>query len=120
MAQHTEVVLVDDLDGGPADETVTFSLDGTAYEIDLGFKNAAKLRDLLGTYVGAARKAGRPASARGRRGRVARARTTTPTPAAETGYSSADIRSWAREQGLAVNARGRIPAEVVAAFEAAP
>jgi hypothetical protein len=55
MAQKVQVVLVDDLDNGPADETVTFSLDGVSYEIDLSHDNAAKLRDVLATYVGHAR-----------------------------------------------------------------
>ena len=45
MAQKVEVLLVDDIDGGEADETVSFSIDGTSYEIDLSKKNAAKLRD---------------------------------------------------------------------------
>ena len=52
MAQKVQVVLVDDLDGGTADETVTFSLDGVSYEIDLTHDNAARLRDLLAPYVG--------------------------------------------------------------------
>ena len=46
MAQQVQVVLVDDLDGGKAAETVSFALDGVSYEIDLSAKNAAKLREL--------------------------------------------------------------------------
>ena len=56
MAQKVQVILVDDVDGGPADETVSFSLDGVSYEIDLSTKNAAAFRDSLAQYVGTARK----------------------------------------------------------------
>ena len=47
MAQKVQVLLVDDLDGGEASETVTFALDGTSYEIDLSGKNADELRDVF-------------------------------------------------------------------------
>ncbi|HEY3001149.1 MAG TPA: Lsr2 family protein [Kribbellaceae bacterium] len=105
MAQRVQVVLEDDLDGGKADETVTFGLDGTSYEIDLSKKNAAKLRDSLAQYVGAGRKVSgrRTAGGRGRgRGR--------------SGSDSADIRAWAKEQGYEVSERGRISAEIRAAY----
>jgi Lsr2 len=107
MAQRVQVVLEDDLDGGKADETVTFGLDGTTYEIDLSKKNAAKLRDALGAYVGAGRRvAGRRGGGRGRgRGRSA--------------SDSADIRAWARANGYEVSERGRISAEVREAYNAA-
>jgi len=104
MAQKVQITLVDDLDGRPADETVSFALDGSAYEIDLSAANAAALRDALATYVAHARRArggGRRRNGRGGAGR------------------SAQIRAWARSQGIAVNERGRIPADVVARFEAA-
>src|SRR3954466_14011530 len=77
MAQRVQVVLEDDLDGGKADETVLFGLDGTTYEIDLSKKNAAKLRDALGGYVGSARRvSGRRGGGvrRGGRGRPWRGR----------------------------------------------
>ena len=35
MAQKVRIILEDDLDGGPADETIRFGLDGAHYEIDL-------------------------------------------------------------------------------------
>jgi hypothetical protein len=107
MAQKVQVTLVDDLDGTTtADETVSFALDGQAYEIDLTSANAAKLRDALAPYVGSARKAG------GRAGRSARR-------AARGGDSRvAEIRAWAKAQGLAVNERGRIPADIVAKYDA--
>jgi hypothetical protein len=105
MAQKVQVVLIDDIDGGPADETVRFALDGASYEIDLSVANAARLRNSVAEFVGHARKAaGRPATRR---------------PRGAGGGRSAEIRSWAREKGLPVNERGRIPADLVAKFEAA-
>ncbi len=109
MAKKTVVYLQDDLDGGKADETVSFSLDGVAYEIDLSAKNAGKLRDQLAGYVGAARRTG---------GRSVRGRGR---PAARSGgpASTADVRAWAREQGLDVSERGRIPAAIAEQYEKA-
>ena len=107
MAQKIHIVLEDDLDGSKADETVTFGLDGTSYEIDLNKKNAAALREALATYVGHGRKVGSGP----RRGRKA---------AASTGGTSArEIRDWARSNGFTVPDRGRVSAEVRQAFEAA-
>lgn len=109
MAQKVQVFLVDDLDGGEAEETVTFGLDGTVYEIDLSAGNAAKLREALTPFVDAARKApakGRPAARRG---------TSRNAPSRER---SAEIRAWAKAAGKPVNERGRIPAKIVAEYEA--
>lgn len=108
MAQRVQVVLEDDLDGGKADETITFGLDGTTYEIDLSKKNAAKLRDALAGYVGAARRVS------GRRGGGSRARGR-----GRSSSDSADIRAWAKEHGYDVSERGRISAEVRAAYNEA-
>lgn len=105
MAQKVQVVLVDDLDGGAADETVSFALDGVSYEIDLSSANAAKLRDDLSSWVGHARRVG-GRSRSGRKGGRA------------SGGESAAIRAWARSNGYTVNERGRIPAEVKAAYDA--
>nr|WP_281168161.1 Lsr2 family protein [Sporichthya polymorpha] len=104
MAQKTLVILEDDLDGGEAAETVSFSLDGVAYEIDLSAKNAAKLRDAMALYVGSARRVG---------GRAARGKAKARTGNART----ADIREWARTNGLDVSERGRIPASIVEQYE---
>lgn len=109
MAQRT--VLVDDLDGGDAAETLVFALDGTSYEIDLNEENAGKLRDDLATWI----SHGRPQSGGVRRGRVAGRR-----PGARgSGLDNAAIRSWARETGYNVSDRGRIPAEIVEAYNSA-
>jgi len=107
MATKTKVVLVDDLTGDPADTTVKFSLDKTAYEIDLSNDNAAELRQTFSRYVNAARKA--PGGGR-------RAVTGQPSFA---GYDPAAVRAWANGQGIEVNARGRIKADVVEQFRAA-
>ena len=105
MAQRVHVVLVDDIDGSDAGETVTFGLDGSTYEIDLNEKNATALREALAPYVGHAR----PVS--GRSGRRA-AKTAGVAPASE-------IRAWARENGFDVPERGRVAAEVREAYAAA-
>jgi hypothetical protein len=104
MAQKVTVELEDDLDGGPADETVRFEFDGTGYEIDLNKKNAKAFRKQLAPFIEHARKAGR--GQRRPRTQSARRRST-------------DIRAWAKEQGIAVSERGRIPASVVERYEAA-
>jgi hypothetical protein len=108
MAQRVHVVLVDDIDGSDATETVSFGLDGAAYDIDLNEKNAAALRDALAPYVGHARRSG------GTR----RARKAAAAPAGN-GPSAAEIREWARANGHDVPDRGRVSAEVRRAYDAA-
>jgi hypothetical protein len=109
MAQKVQVILVDDIDGGTAEETVSFSLDGVSYEIDLSRANAAKLRDSFAPYVGTARRVGgRAATGRGRGRRSGGGDSRT-----------AEIRAWARDNGQKVNERGRIAADVVAAYDKA-
>ncbi len=105
MAQRVNVILVDDLNGEDAAETVTFGLDGVNYEIDLSDDNAARLRSVLSTYVEAGRKVG------GRRRKGQRGATG--------GTSASDIRQWARENGWDVPERGRVAAEVREAYAAA-
>lgn len=115
MAQKVQVLLVDDVDGGEAAETVTFGLDGTSYEIDLSSKNADGLRDALAKYVGAARKAGRGTPARSTSG----SRSRGGGSAAIDRDQAAAIRSWAKKQGLKVSDRGRIPASIIEQYNAA-
>ena len=107
MAQRVTVALQDDLDGGPAAETMRFGFDGTGYEIDLSEKNAAAFRKQLAPYLEHARKARRAAPSR-RAGRTAASR-----------QRSGDIRAWAKAQGLAVSERGRMPASVIEQYHAA-
>ena len=108
MAQKVQVLLVDDIDGGEASETVSFALDGNNYEIDLSGKNASEMRDSFAKYVGAARKIGRSASTSGRSGR-----RSSGTSTAMDRDQAAAIRSWAKKQGLKVSDRGRIPATII-------
>jgi hypothetical protein len=104
MARRTVVTLEDDLDGGPADETLRFGVDGSDYEIDLNTKNAATLHKLLAPFVQHARKAGSTA--------------LRPVRTAASRRRSADIRVWARDQGIDLSDRGRIPSSVVDKYEA--
>jgi hypothetical protein len=106
MAQKVTVELEDDLDRGPADETVRFGVDGSEYEIDLSTKNAAAFRRKLAPFLEHARKVGR--GQRRRPGRTTASRDR-----------SGGIRAWAKGQGIAVSERGRIPASVVEQYEAA-
>jgi hypothetical protein len=113
MARKVEVQLIDDLDGSQAEESITFTVDGTSYEIDLSKKNAAKLRSGLEPYVAVARKLGRTSTRR--------------TPAALSrgrGAAQSDreqnqaIREWAQRKGLDVSPRGRISRSVIEQYEA--
>lgn len=108
MAQKVQVLLLDDLDGGEADETVTFALDGKTYEIDLTTDNADKLRGLLEPYVKSGRRTGGRAGGRGK-------------SRASSGGSqdTAAIRAWAKANGYEVNDRGRVPASIREAYEKA-
>ena len=107
MAQRVNIILVDDIDGSDATETVTFGLDGTTYEIDLNDANAAALREALSGYVGHARKV-----SGGRRGR----RTSSSSG---TSSNTRAVRDWARENGYEVSDRGRISADIQQAYDAA-
>ena len=104
MAQRVQIVLEDDLDGGTADETVAFSLDGAEYEIDLSSTNANGLREALAPWLGHARKVG------GRRRRGTKSAASS---------STSDIRAWAVANGHDVSSRGRVSAEVRAAYDKA-
>lgn len=114
MARRIVHQLVDDLDGTILEvgegETVRFSLDGTAYEIDLTDQNAAALRDSLAPYVSAARSI---SSSRGASSEAGRRRRRP----GQQDYSA--VRTWAKENGYQVSERGRVPASVIEAYEAA-
>ena len=111
MAQKVQVLLVDDVDGGEASETVSFSLDGVSYEIDVSEKNAGKLRDALAPWVGHARRVGGRSGGSGGSG-SGRARGNSK-------HDLSDVRSWARENGFQVSDRGRVSSEVITAYEKA-
>lgn len=105
MAQRVEIVLVDDVDGGAADETVAFQLDGSEYEIDLSRSNAADLRSTIEKWSIHARKVG---------GRSARRMKRT-----SLGPSSQAIRIWAQAHGYQLANRGRVPGSIQAAYREA-
>ena len=114
MAQQTTVRFIDDLDGSDAAGTFDFAIDGRQYQIDLSDENAAKLRDALAPFVGAARKAGGRA-----RGRAVRQTAVADKPARSNREQTAAIRDWARANGHQVNDRGRISKSVMDAYQAA-
>jgi hypothetical protein len=115
MAQKVQVTLIDDLDGSMAEETVTFGLDGQILEIDLSANNAGVLRDILGDYVKAGRKVSTAAKA-GRKTSLA-AKVSAGTVRADREQMSA-MREWGRRNGYDLKERGRIPREVVDAYQA--
>ncbi|PRZ11725.1 histone-like nucleoid-structuring protein Lsr2 [Nesterenkonia sandarakina] len=94
MAQKVEVVLVDDLDGSEAKETVTFGLDARFYEVDLSDDNAKELRETLKKYI--------------RKGRA----IAPPSPQNE----ARQIRDWAVKNGHQVSSRGRLHRDIVEAY----
>ena len=109
MAQKVQTFLIDDLDGSEAEGTVLFGLDGVHYEIDLSTDNAKDLRTALARYTDAGRKVTGTARRAGQNGRKA--------PAAS--ISSTEVRTWAKAQGLELKERGRIPAGILAQYQAA-
>lgn len=119
MAQRVTVALVDDLDGGVADETVAFGLDGVWYEIDLSTDNAETMRNRLTDFVEAARRVRHPKNAN----RAPVGKTTTPTgkrrdwplgrPERLTSELAVRIREWAARKGIPLNPLGRFPDKVV-------
>lgn len=105
VASSVRVIITDDLDGSPDAETVSFALDGTTYEIDLGKENLAKFEALFAPYIQAARRVS------------GRSRRSAPRPG--RGLDRASVRAWAKEQGLQVSERGRISAEIMQRYDAA-
>ncbi|GGH64254.1 histone-like nucleoid-structuring protein Lsr2 [Rothia aerolata] len=113
MAQKVKIILEDDLDGGPAEETVRFGLDGGHYEIDLSSANAARLRDAI-----------RPFAAKARRVQGANRTPGRPSGAKNTGSAkrnpdTALIRQWAKDNGYEVSDRGRIHQDIQDKYYAA-
>lgn len=106
MAQKVMVSLEDDIDGSPAAETLHFGLAGVDYEIDLSEQHASAFRQQLGPFVEHARRAGKGKVRSAVRSTSNRQRTT-------------EIRTWAREHGVAISERGRIAASVIEQYEAA-
>jgi hypothetical protein len=107
MAQKVQTLFVDDIDGGNAEGTVRFALDGTDYEIDLSAAHTAELRQALASYISHARRLG-SATRRAPRGR-----------ATAQAFDTHKVREWAKASGIDIKERGRVPADVVAKYKAA-
>jgi hypothetical protein len=105
VAQRTQILYVDDIDGGEAEGTIRFGVDGAEYEIDLSKEHAEQFAKAVSPYVAAARKV--PAVRRAGRGsRPAR-------------HNQSAVREWAKAQGMKVSDRGRIPSDILAKYEGA-
>jgi len=108
MTQQIQTLFIDDIDGGAAEGAIRFALDGTDYGIDLNAKHSEEPRGALRKYVDHARKVGgtarRPGTRSGRR-----------TAAVDT----VAVRAWARDNGFDIKDRGRVPADLVAKYQAA-
>jgi hypothetical protein len=112
VSQHTVIQLFDDLDGSPIPDgggtTISFALDGTSYEIDLTTEHAEALRAALAAYIEAGRKT--TATTAGSRRSPARSGSAS---------NPSVVRDWARAQGMPVSDRGRVPASIFEAYDAA-
>jgi len=100
---RVDVQLEDDLTGGPADETIQFSLDGRSYEIDLNSRHAAEFRDRLEPFTDHAR--------------LARPRQRVTVRSAASRERSRQIRLWAEQRGFALSPHGRLPGNVIEEYE---
>ncbi|MDQ4214065.1 Lsr2 family protein [Microbacterium capsulatum] len=108
MGKRTIEELFDDIDGGQATSSITFGLDGSNYEIDLNDANAEKLRAVFAPWLEVARRVPKNGAPQSR------------TPRSRRGNANlTGVREWAKENGHKVSDRGRIPADVLAAYEAA-
>lgn len=107
MARNVVTHITDDLDGSKDAQEVRFAFDGTEYSIDLAKKNRAALEKALQPYI----EAGTKVTAR-------RAKTRRATNSSTSGRRDlAEIREWAKSQGLKVSDRGRVPAAVVEQYD---
>lgn len=109
MAQKVQTLFIDDIDGGEAEGTVRFELDGSAYEIDLSAAHREELRATLERYIRHGRKVGgtaRRSTRAGRRG-------------ADPSIDTTAVRAWAKAQGIEIKERGRVPASIVAQYRQA-
>jgi hypothetical protein len=112
MTQKISYDLVDDIDGGSAVETLTFGIDGQTYEIDLGKRNADRLRATLSPYVAAGRRMVKTTGRRGRPRLVVQRHI-------EVGADPRAVRAWAKANRIDVPDRGRIPTAVIDQYHAA-
>ncbi|WP_051898586.1 histone-like nucleoid-structuring protein Lsr2 [Sciscionella sediminilitoris] len=103
--ERTVIQLVDDLDGTEAEETITFRIDSTTYEIDLSKPNAETFRHQIEPFITNARIIKQS-------GRTTTLAKSNPVPSEQTKA----IRKWARNHGYSVSDRGRIPEAILEEF----
>jgi len=111
MAQRTQIVLIDDLDGteikdGEA-QSITFSWSGVDYSIDLSKANADKFEKAMGPYLEKAQRVS------GRRSRP------TSSSSTQSQVDTKAVRAWAASNGIELSNRGRVPADVIQKYQAA-
>ncbi|MET7402477.1 Lsr2 family protein [Dactylosporangium sp. NPDC005572] len=119
MARRVIQQVIDDIDGGPADESLAFGVDGVLYTIDLSAANAQQLRDALAPFVAAATKVGRAVPIAAGRGRISERGMVTAAPVRRDRDHNQAIREWAQRQGIEVSDRGRLARDVVDRYRAA-
>jgi hypothetical protein len=102
VAQQITTLLIDDIDGTEASETIKFSYQGIDYEIDLNNKHTKALDESFQEWIEHARRVG------GRR--------NSAKSASKSGLDTSAIRAWARENGYNVNDRGRVAADIIDAY----
>jgi hypothetical protein len=105
MAQKIQTLFIDDIDGGEAEGTIRFGLDGSEYEIDLSTRHSSELRSALDKYVSHARKLGGTTR-----------RSTTRGGQKSSAIDTVAVRAWARQSGYDIKDRGRVPADLVAKY----
>jgi len=115
MAQKTQIIMTDDLDGSEATQTVTFAFQGTSYEIDLNDEHASSIEESFAEWITNARKT------TGGRSTSTPARSSSGGGRASSGPKRTDldaVRAWARENGHEVSDRGRVSNKVLEAYDA--
>lgn len=118
MAQKTVVHLTDDLDGGDADQSITFAYRGKSFALDLSGKNVQDFEEMLTPYMDAARKAGTAGSG-DTKGRATKGQRSAGKPSSGSEVDAKAVRAWAEQNGIEVNKRGRISSSVVLRFQEA-
>jgi hypothetical protein len=108
MAQKIQTLFIDDIDGGEAEGTIRFGLDGAEYEIDLSAKHDEELHNALKQYITHARKVSHGAR-----------RSATRASRKPSTIDTAAVRAWAKEHGYDIKERGRVPADILTKYREA-
>lgn len=116
MAKQVITLLTDDLEGGEADQTVEFAVDGVGYTIDLNEKNAAAFREFLQRHAQAGTRVGRVSSNGYHPGQTVRRSGADHPNFTANRELNTRIREWAGDNGYHLSDRGRIPQHVVNAY----